>query len=170
VAKRTFSNVNWTPTATADATTLANATYMALKGGSATQRTNIREYYIAGMAAASAPTALSMAYSSTIALTPTALATPAQDGPKDPATAALAAPVVTFTAAATGGQRSNATTAPHLMLGLNAFGGIVRLNETPGEEFVLLGNTAALFGEAYLSSENLGTAGLINAHITYETL
>lgn len=170
MAKRTFSNVNWTPTATADASTLANATYMAIKGGSATQRTNCREFYVAGMAAASAPTALSMAYSSTIALTPTALASPAQDGPNDPATAALAAPLISFTAAATGGQRSNTTTAPHLMLGLNAFGGIVRYNATPGEEFVLLGNTAALFGEAYLSAENLGTAGLINAHIMYETL
>jgi hypothetical protein len=55
------------------------------------------------------------------------------------------------------------------MLGLNAFGGIVRYNATPGQEFVILGNTAALFGEAYLSSENVGTAGLVNSHIMYET-
>jgi hypothetical protein len=170
MAKRTFQNINWTPTATADNSALANATYMAVKGGSATQRTTIREIYIAGMAAASAPTATSFARSMTIAVTPTALATPASDGPNDPATAALAAPVITFTAAGTGGSRSNTTTDAHLMCGLNAFGGIVRYNATPGEEIVLLGNTAALFGEGYLSAENVGTAGIINAHIMYETL
>jgi hypothetical protein len=169
MAKRIFQNINYTPTATADNTALANATYQAIKGGSATQRSIINEIYVAGMAAASAPTALSFARSMTIATTPTALATPASDGPTDPATAALAAPPVTFTAAGTGGSRSNTTTDAHLMLGLNAFGGIVRYNASPGQEFVILGNTAALFGEAYLSSENVGTAGLVNSHIMYET-
>src|SRR6266480_4158889 len=107
MAKRLFQNINFTPTATADNTALANATYMAVKGGSATQRSIINEIYVAGMAAASAPTALSFARSMTLATTPTALATPASDGPIDPATAALAAPPITFTAAATGGSRSN---------------------------------------------------------------
>jgi hypothetical protein len=169
MAKRIFQNINFTPTATADNVALTSATYMAVKGGSATQKNIVNEIYVAGMAAASAPTALSFARSMTIATTPTALATPASDGPIDPATAALAAPPITFTAAATGGSRSNTTTDAHLMLGLNAFGGIVRYNATPGQEFVLLGNSAALFGEAYLSSENVGTAGLVNAHIMYET-
>jgi hypothetical protein len=169
MAKRIFQAINYTPTATADAAALANNTYQALKGGSATQKTIINEIYVAGMAAASAPTALSFARSSTIATTPTALATPNSDGPIDPATAALAAPVITFVAAGTGGQRSNTATDAHLMLGLNAFGGIVRYNASPGQEFVLLGNTAALFGEAYLSSENVGTAGLVNSHVMFET-
>lgn len=167
MAKRIFQNVNFTPTATADNAALANATYMAVKGGSSTQLININEIYVAGMAAASAPTALSFARTMTLATTPTALATPASDGPAHPSTAALAAPPVTFTAAATGGSRANTTTDPHLMVGLNAFGGIVRYNASPGQEFSILGNTSPL-GEAYLSSENLGTAGLINAHIMYE--
>lgn len=172
MAKRIFQNINWTPTATADAVALANATYMAVKGGSATQITNVLEIYIGGLAGASSPTATSFARALTGqgATTPTALATPASDGPNHPATAALAAPVVTFTAAGTGGQRSNVVGDAHLMLGLNAFGGIVRYNAAPGQEFTLLGNTAALGGEAYLSGENVGTAGLVEAHIMYETL
>jgi hypothetical protein len=169
MAKRIFQNINFTPTATADSVALANATYMAIKGGSGTQLINCLEFYIAGMATSSAPTGMSFARSTIIATTPTALATPASDGPNHPSTAPLAAPPVTFTAAATGGLRSNTTTDAHLMLGLNAFGGIVRYNAAPGQEFSILGNTATL-GEAYLSSENVGTAGLVNAHIVYEPL
>lgn len=169
MAKRSFQTSNWTPTATADTTALTNGTYMGIKGGSGTQLINMLEFYIAGMAGASTPTALTFARSSTIATTPTALAAPASDGPEHPSTAALAAPPVTFTAAATGGQRSAVTTDAKLHLGLNAFGGIVRWNAAPGQEFSLLGNTADL-GEAYLSSQNLGTAGLINAHMLYEPL
>lgn len=169
MAFRIFQNVNFTPTATADNAALASGTYMAIKGGSTTQLIRCSEFYIAGMAAASAPTALSFARTMNLAATPTALATPASDGPLHASTAALAAPPVTFTAATTGGSRANTTSDPHLMLGLNAFGGIVRYNASPGQEFNILGNTSPL-GEAYLSSENLGTAGLINAHIMYEPL
>jgi hypothetical protein len=167
MAKRLFSFSNWTPTATADTTALASGTYMAIKGGSTTQRINVNEVYIDGMAGASSPTATCLARSSTVATTPTALAAPASDGPVDIATAALAAPPVTFTAAATGGQRSALTTDAKLRLGLNAFGGIVRYNAAPGQEFVITGNTTP-GGEAYLSSSNLGTAGLIDAHIMLE--
>jgi hypothetical protein len=169
MAKRVFQNSNWTPTATADTTALASGTYMAIKGGSTTQLINVLEVYVAGMAGASAPTPLTLARSSTLAITPTALAAPASDGPEHPSTAPLAAPPVTFTAAGTGGQRSAATTDGKLQLGLTAFGGIVRWNAAPGQEFSLLGNAVtAPAGEAYLSSQNLGTPGLINSHILYE--
>jgi hypothetical protein len=63
MAKRLFSFSNWTPTATADTTALANATYMAIKGGSTTQRINVNEIYIDGMAGASSPTATCLARS-----------------------------------------------------------------------------------------------------------
>jgi hypothetical protein len=167
MAKRIFQTSNWTPAATADTTALASGTYMGVKGGSTSQRIAINEIYIDGMAGASAPTPLTFGRSSTLATTPTALAAPASDGPADGATAALAAPPVTFTAAATGGQRSALTTDAKLHLGLNAFGGIVRYNASPGQEFIITGNTTPL-GEAYLSSQNLGTPGLIDAHIMYE--
>jgi hypothetical protein len=169
MAKRIFQNSNWTPTATADASTLANATYMALKGGSGTQLNRVSEIFAGGLAGSSAPTALSFARSSTLATTPTALAAPASDGPMKAASAALAAPPVTFTAAATGGQRSAATSDAHLHLAFNAFGSLVRWQAPPDGEFELLGNTTPL-GEAYLSSQNIAGAGLIDAHIIYEPL
>lgn len=168
MAKRTFAYSNFTPTQQASGGALTSTTYMGLLGGSSTQLTNVLEYYIAGMATSSAPTALCFARCSTIATTPTALAAPGTDAPMHPATAALAAPLTEFVAASTGPIRSAATTDTRIVLGLNAFGGIVRYNAAPGQEFSMLGNTASN-GESVLSSENVGTAGLVNAHIMYET-
>lgn len=167
MAKRTFHANNWTPTATADTSALANATYMALKGGSSTQFINISEVYIAGMAGASSPTFMQLARVSTVETTPTALASPNSDGPMHPSTAALAAVPVSFVAAAAGPQRSAVTTDAKLELGINAFGGIVRWVAYPGEEWGQIGNTASL-GESVLSAFTGGTVGAVNAHIVYE--
>jgi hypothetical protein len=167
MAKRVFQNVNWTPTVAADASALANATYMAIKGGTGTQKIDILETYVVGAAAASAPTFLCLARASTIETTPTALVAPATDGPMDPATAALAAPPVTFTAAGTGPQRSAATTDARLLVAINAFGGSLRYNSAPTQQWVVLGNTAQ-FGETLLSAENVGTSGALSAHMVYE--
>src|SRR5262245_25093999 len=169
MAKRSFGNMNWTPTATGDASTLANATYQALKGGSTTQRNEVEEIYVAGVAGASSPTFLMFARDSTLGTTPTALAAPAYDGHLDPSTAALAAPPVSFTAAATGPSRSNSTSQARLNLALNAFGGIVRWVAAPFERFIIYGN-AATDGEASLSAFTGGTVGAINTHIIYEPL
>lgn len=170
MAKRLFQAPNWTPTAQADAAALTNATYMAIKGGASTQRINMLEVYVNGMAAAAAPTALCFARTVTaLGVTPTALAIPATDGPADPATSALAAPPVTYTAAATGPQRSNLTTDARLNLGINAFGGSFRWNAAPDQQWVLLGNTVG-FGETLISSQNVGTPGALNCHLEYEPL
>jgi hypothetical protein len=169
MARRIFQTSNFTPTATADAAALTNATYMAVKGGSGTQLINIKEIKASGLASTSSPTILQFARHSTIATTPTALAAPASDGPMHPSTAALAAPPVTFTAAGTGGQRSASTSDARLMMNLNAWGGIDRWVADQDGEFSLLGNTAAL-GEASLSAFTGGTVGAISAHIIYEPL
>jgi hypothetical protein len=169
MAYRSFQAVNFTPTATADTTAMTSGTYMAIKGGSSTQRINVKEIKTDGFANTSSPTILQFARHSTIATTPTALAAPASDGPLDPATAALAAPPVTFTAAATGGQRSATTTDARLSLGLNAWGGIGRWLADLNEQFVILGNTAS-FGEASLSAFTGGTVGAISGHLIYEPL
>jgi hypothetical protein len=166
MAKRTFSHLNWTPGATADGSTLA-AGFMALKGGSGTQKIDILEVMFQGMAGASAPTPLILAYDSTIGVTPTALATPDADGPNDPATAALAAPPVSYVAASTNPTRSNSTSSPKFVVGANAFGGVVRWNASPTQQASLLGNTASL-GELSLSCFTGGTPGLIQSHIMYE--
>ena len=168
MAKRIFQVPNWTPTATADTTALANATYMAVKGGSATQKLDILDFMISGLApSTSSPTLLQFARSSTVATTPTALAAPASDGPADPASAVLAAVPITFTAAGTGGQRSALVTDARMNLSFNAQGGLIRYNSAPTQQFGILGNTTP-FGEAYLSAFTGGTVGAISAHIEYE--
>lgn len=167
MAKRNFHNTNWTPTATADASPLASSTYMALAGGSTTQLIDILEVMINGLAGSSSPTLMQLARDSTISNSPTALAAPAGDGPMHPATAALAAPPVSYTAAGTGPQRSNSTAQGRLELGLNAFGGIVRWNAAPTQQMSILGNTQPL-GEVSLSAYTGGTVGPISAHLLYE--
>lgn len=167
MAKRIFHASNFTPTAQADTVALTSGTYMALKGGSGTQLINIIEVEIGGLAGASSPTIMQLARASTIETTPTALASPNSDGPAHPSTAALAAPPVSFVAAATGPQRSANTADAKLDFSLNAFGGIVRWVAQPGGEWGQLGNTAAL-GESILSAFTGGTVGAISAHIMYE--
>jgi hypothetical protein len=170
MAFRSFQTNQFTPTAQADTAALTSGTYMAIKGGSGTQRSNIAEIYVNGMApSTSSPMALQFARHSTIATTPTALAAPASDGPLDPATAALGAVVVTFTAAGTGPQRSAVVTDARLNMGINGYGGAFRWQAGPGQSFVILGATAS-FGEASLSAFTGGTVSPINAHILYETL
>lgn len=168
MAKRIFQNPNWTPTAQADAAALTNATYMALKGGSATQRIDFLDIYVNGNAPSSSPTGLCIARTVTaLGVTPTALAIPTTDGPTDPATAALAAPPVAYIAAATGPQRSNLTTDCRLSLAINAFGGSFRWNSAQGQQWVMLGNTVG-FGESLISSQNVLTPGSVNCHLEYE--
>lgn len=169
MGKMSFSNTNWTPTATADTTALANGTYQAIKGGSTTQVSQVIEVYMAGNAAVTSPTFMQLARASTLATTPTALAAPASCGPLDPNLAALAAPVVAFVAAAAGSQRSAVTTNARLNLGINAFGGIVRWVAADNEEWIIFGN-AATNGESNLSAFTGGTPGALNSHIIFETL
>lgn len=167
MAKRIFQASNFTPTATADAAAHGNGTYMALRGGSTTQLIDLLEVMISGLANASSPTILQVARTSTIATTPTALAAPNSDGPSHPATAALAAPPVSFVASAAGPQRSNAVTDARLNVNINAFGGVARWLAQQGAQWSLLGNVAG-FGESVLSAFTGGTVGPVSAHMMYE--
>ena len=168
MAKRIVSVTTMTPTATADTTNLADATYpFLLQGASSTQRTAISEVYLGGQAGTSAPTIMVLGRDSTVATGTNTLGTGQTDAALDPATAALAAPVVV--------GNSNATTKPqrsatlHLLnLSFNAFGGVVRWVSAPFEEIYIVGNTASL-GEVSLSAFTGGTAGLLGAHLVYET-
>ena len=166
MAKRNFNQLNWTPGATADGSTLA-AGFMALQGGSSTQLIDILEVMVEGMASASAATPLVLAYDSTLGVTPTALATPNADGPLNPATAALAAPPKSYVAAATNPTRSNSTSSPKVSLGINAFGGIVRWNAAPTQQISILGNSTST-GELSLSCFTGGSPGAVQSHILYE--
>lgn len=172
MAKRIFTLGGQTFTAQAYTANLTNATYGAIKGGSATQLIDILEVSVNGMATASIVAAMQLVRASTIeAGAITGLASPNSDGPLHPATAALAAPPSTFVAAATNGPQASAvTTDPKLQLSLNLFGGIERWNASPTQQYSMLGNTAALFGELILfnSSTSGGSSGLCNAHLIYE--
>src|SRR4051812_18825162 len=107
MAKRIFQAATFTPTATADNTAMTNATYMAIGAGSATQMINVVEIYEGGQATSSAVNIMQFARDLVLGATPTALTTPNGDGPMNGATAALAAPVLTFVAATTGPSRTN---------------------------------------------------------------
>jgi hypothetical protein len=165
MAKRIFAESSWTPIAVADTANMTSGAFMALQGGSATQRIDILEIYEGGEAGASAPTFMNLARDSTVGATLSIANAGASDGPTDPATAALAAPPVAFDTATTKPQRDTAKA--RLPLAVNAFGGIVRWVAQPGGEFKMLGNTAS-FGEVSLSAFTGGTAGLMSAHIVYE--
>lgn len=166
MAKRIFNANAWTPTATNDTTNLANATYQAIGASGASAGLNVLEIYIAGEAAASTVNNMHFARDSTLGGTLTALAAPNADGPMDSRTAALAAVPLTFVSAGTNPQRSAATTAARLMLGHNAFGGIVRWVAAPGEEWGITGVTVNI-SESSLSCITSG-GGTVSSHLVYE--
>lgn len=170
MAKRLFTALGQTFTATAVSAALANATYMALKGGSSTQLIDVLEVLVSGKATASTVAAIELARVITIENAAVTLASPNSDGPMSPSTAALAAPAVAFVAASTGPFADNTAALPKLNLALNLFGGIVRWNAAPTQQWQQLGNTAALLGESVLfnSSTGGGSSGLADAHLLYE--
>jgi hypothetical protein len=169
MAKRLFDSGGQTFTAQAYTTALTSSTYMCLKGGTTTQMIDCLEFLVSGMATSSTVAAMQVVRSSTIGTTPTALAAPNSDGPMVPATAPLASVPVSYVAAATGPLASNTTTDAKLNLALNLFGGIIRWNAAPTQQWQLLGNTAN-FGETVLfnSTTSGGSSGQANAHYIYE--
>lgn len=167
MAKRSFKVATFTSAAVADTVAFAASSYMALQGGSATQRILVSEIFLGGQAGSSAPQYVNVSRDSTVGVTPTALSTGSSDAALDPATAALAAPAVPFVTAGTQPQRS--ATLGLLNLSFNAFGGLVRWVAYPGEELVLLGNTAS-FGELSVSFYTGTTGALVGGHLVYEPL
>lgn len=166
MAKRITSITTLTPTATADTTNLVDATYpFLLQNGTSTARTNVLEVYLGGQAGSSAPTFMILSRDTTVAAT-NSLGTGQTDAPLDASTAALAAVALVGNTNTTKPQRS--ATAHLLNLSFNAFGGIVRWVAAPGEEISIIGNTQPL-GEVSLSAFTGGTAGLLGAHLIYET-
>ena len=164
-----FTSEGFTPVAVLDTAAFTDNGYMGLMGGSTTQRLNIKQVIISGLATASAPTPMVLSRDSTVQATPTALGTAQSNAATDPSVAALAAPQVAFTASTTKPQRS--ATLAKLAMGFNAFGGVFRWESAsvPGSDFAILGNTASL-GEASLSCYTGGTPGLVAATIVYEPL
>jgi len=169
MAKRVVANVSktWAPTAN----NVAVTQWIAVKGGTATQIIDCLEFLLSGMATSSIPMSIQTAYSSTLGGTPTTPpALPDSDGPMVVNATALATTVVAYTAATTGPTPNAASTLPRLNLGLNVFGGIIRWNAAPTQQWTSVGN-AVNGGETVLfadSSAGQSGSGALNAHIIYE--
>jgi hypothetical protein len=168
MSKRIFQVSSFTPTQQADGV-LSAGTFAALKAGSATDILKIGKVLLEGQASSSAVTATCLARSSTLAITPTALALPNTDAPAN--IAPTTAPVA-MVAAATPPNRSPAVTIARLNLTFNAFGGIIQWQTNPGseEEWTSVGTATTSNSETVLSSANVGAAGLIGSNIFYEVL
>jgi hypothetical protein len=173
MAKRLFFAGNQTYNALAYTTPALTASqYMGLAGGSATQLIDVLEVLVSGMASNSIVAAMQLVRSSgTVFATPTALASPNSDGPQNPATAALAAPPISFVAAGTNPNASATTTDAKLNLALNLFGGIIRWNAAPSQQWTILGNASGLGNSLLFNSLTSGGqagGGVADAHILYE--
>lgn len=164
MARWTSTFPTWTPVAVADTTNMTAAGFMALQGGSSTQRINLLEIYAGGQAGASSPTIMMAARDSTVFAGATSNGV--RNAALDPATAALAAPPLAQSVGSTTLPQRSATLSL-LNLSFNAFGGIVRWVAAPGEEVGMLGNTASL-GEISFSAYTGGTPGLMGSHFIYE--
>jgi hypothetical protein len=169
MAKRIFTTSMPTFAATAHGSAATTLQFMAIKGGATTQIIDVLEVLVSGTSTASAVVAAMVAYSSTLGVTPTALASPGSDGPAVVNATALSSVVVTYFAAGTGPIPSNSVTLPKLNLSLNTFGGIIRWNAAPTQQWTQVGN-AVSGGESVLwnSSTHGGATGAANAHIIYE--
>lgn len=164
-----FSAASWTATATGDTSALANNTYMAINGGSATVMHKHSEIFMGGEASASSLNIMELARSSTVSATPGALAAKQSLASLNPA--GINTTAVANVTAGTSPQRD---VARHLLnLSFNSFGGIVRWVAAPGAEIISIGNavaSATTGGELTLSGFTGATSGLCSAHWLFEQL
>lgn len=169
MARRIVSVTTQTPTATADAANLVDATYpFLLQGGSATQINYVWEVSITGQAAASSsPTFMIMGRDSTIAVT-NSNGTGQTDSVMNSSMAALAAAALTGNTNTTKPQRS--ATLHLLNCSLNAYGGNFFWRANRIEECMSIIGASVNTGEASLSAFTGGTPGAIGAHMIYESV
>jgi hypothetical protein len=167
MSKRVFQAASYTPTVTADGTTLSSATYQDIEASAPTMYVEVMEIYEGGQASASAINGMQFARNITIATTPTALTSAtASDGFMKTFSSTLGSSAVCCIAASTGPARNTIGTQARLNLSFNAFGGIVRWVAAPGEEWGILG-TVTLVSSSALSAIT-GSSGLMGSHIVYE--
>lgn len=158
MAKFTHGAVGYTPVAHADsASSLANNSYQAIRGGAATHLGCVIEVFIGGEATSSTVNRMALRRLSTNATTPT-----------DQTPAALninstAAVGQGYVAASTG--PTIAATQHLLNLAFNAFGGIIRWVAAPGEE-IYFGTTTA--PNAQLCLDSISGTGVVSQDIKWE--
>jgi hypothetical protein len=179
MAKRVCSVATFTPTAQADGT-LTTLTYLVMGGASTASSIDIlsmSDIVQSGQATSSAFNAMCLTRTSTLGITPTALALPNSDGFIKTGSPAYSANPVHYVTAATQPARAPAATIARLQLGFNAFGGTLRTAFAPGNEWQSVGasgstNGVASQSENVFSAQNSGgtTSGAQSISITYEML
>lgn len=169
MARRIFQVTTFTPTATADNTTLVNGTYMAVGNSITTGAIKVHEIQIGGQATASAVNIMLFARNMVLGVTPTALVAPNSDGAMHRSTLAIANPQLCFVAAGTGPSRSNNTFTPKLNMTFNAWGGTVKWYDQVDQEWWIIGQEVN-FSETSLSAFTGGNVGPVGAHIILENL
>jgi hypothetical protein len=157
--------------ATAAGAAATNNGLLSIVGGSTTQNIDILECLVSGMAAASALGGFVLTRQTSLGVGGiNALASPNSDGAMDPNTAALAAaPVTSAGYVTTQPTPSNVATDAHLNLGLNSFGGILRWNAAPFQQWQQYGNAVTIGASIlYNSTSYFGATANASAHIMYE--
>ena len=168
MAKYAATFETFTPTTVSNATNFTDNGYMALQGGTSTQRFDVYEIMLVGQSTvAGLMNSIVWTRDSTVGATLTAMSSLQSNAGLDPATVSPTSPPILFSQSTTKPQRS--VTAAKLSLGFNPFGGVVRWWTVPGSgsEFKLLGNTASN-GEASISCTTIGSPGAMMATIQYE--
>jgi hypothetical protein len=170
MSKRIFQQSTFTPTQQVDQ--VLTGSWMAIKPGTATDIMKIGKIVLAGQAASATINAMCMARSSTLGITPTALALPNSDGFANTNATPMGTVPVAYVAAATAPNRSPATTIARLNLVFNAFGGIMTWQTNPGseEEWTSFGNATTSQSESVLSAYNVGAPGAMSGEFFYEIL
>jgi hypothetical protein len=177
MAKRVFATQNvlggLNPLGSA-ATTLTFMSLLIPSGSATAALVDVLEVLLSGTASASNIGGYFLVRASTLATgAPTALANPNSDGGELPSISALAAASVigaSISFATTMPTLSTAATDAKLNLGFNAFGGIIRWNAAPTQQWQLAG-LAAPGAQSVLSNITGGGAqagATANAHIIYE--
>jgi len=180
MAKRVASLATFTPTAQADGT-LTTQTFFVGGGyfgtASSIDIMSMNDIVQAGQATSSAFNAMCLTRTSTLGVTPTALALPNSDGFIKTGSPAYSNNPTWYWAASTAPARAPATTISRLQLGFNAFGGTLRTAFAPGNEWISVGAAGSTNGVAS-QSENIfschnaasTTSGAQSISITYEMI
>lgn len=172
MAKRIFNTtLTWATLALGGTATGTGS--MQVQGTTSTQIIDTLEVLISGQDTASQIGNFLVVPLSTMGATFAALAAPNSDGPMQ----SNATPVVqnTYISATTQAVNSSATTAPHINVGVNTFGGIIRWNAAPTQQFTTIGNgvftagpPTTFGGYMLFNNSTNGTSAKATAHIIYE--
>jgi hypothetical protein len=171
MAKRLFATFGLTWATSTLSQTAADNSYMGLRSPAANELIDVLEVLLSGTATTGTIGAFALCRCQTNSSSETALAAPNSDGGEYPGISALVAAnvAISFIASTTKPVLSTAITDGKLNLGQNTFGGIIRWNAAPTQQWQLLGNAAP---GAVSALVNLvaggGQSTTANAHIIYE--